>query len=401
MGGGSSDGTLTIYGQSGSSGALNIDNESTGILAYNDLIINGGIISVSTNNGYAIDCRGNVVINGGRVTATAPGWAISGVNGVVINGGKVTATAQNAAIDGKTIAINGGTVIADGPVDNYATIAEQMIDCTISGTNKRVITESIDGDVATAMQTLFGNNASVDASFKRTFNGGVASTICLPFPMTSIPSGKVYEFVGVEYDDTDGWVATMSDATPSGNSVDETVANKPYLFMPSTNGAVPFTGTINPASITAGTTSSTDTYWTFLGTYSQLTYGSGQFTDPVFGFAASDAGQGVNDVKAGEFVRADDGAFIPAFRAFLKYAGDETSLQARATRGGGAGIPETITVRLLGKNGEIQGIGEIRLSTGEVTFDSNAWYDLNGRRLAEKPTQKGIYINGGHKVAIK
>ena len=48
--------------------------------------------------------------------------------------------------------------------------------------------------------------------------------------------------------------------------------------------------------------------------------------------------------------------------------------------------------------GDIDGIGEIRLSTGEVTFDPNVWYDLNGRRLDGKPTQKGIYINGGHKV---
>ena len=90
-----------------------------------------------------------------------------------------------------------------------------------------------------------------------------------------------------------------------------------------------------------------------------------------------------------------------AFRAFLKYEGDETSLQARATRSGGAGVPDRIAVRLLDRNGETQGIGEIRLSTGEVTFDPNAWYDLNGRRLAGKPTTKGIYINGGHKVVIK
>jgi hypothetical protein len=58
-------------------------------------------------------------------------------------------------------------------------------------------------------------------------------------------------------------------------------------------------------------------------------------------------------------------------------------------------------VRLIGKSGEIDGIGEIRLSTGEVTFDPNAWYDLNGRKLDGKPTQKGIYINGGKKIAIK
>ncbi len=31
----------------------------------------------------------------------------------------------------------------------------------------------------------------------------------------------------------------------------------------------------------------------------------------------------------------------------------------------------------------------------------NAWYTLDGRRLAEKPTAKGIYINGGKKIVVK
>lgn len=32
---------------------------------------------------------------------------------------------------------------------------------------------------------------------------------------------------------------------------------------------------------------------------------------------------------------------------------------------------------------------------------SDAWHDLSGRRLSGKPTTKGVYINGGHKVVIK
>ena len=409
-----SSGTLTIYGQSGSSGALNIDNDGPGINTSNDLTINGGIISVSANPGYAIDCHGNLVINGGRVTATTQSGganAIFGIDGVVINGGKVTATAQDGwAIDGLNVAINGGTVIADGSVDNYATIAEQMIDFTISGTNKRVITESIDDDVVTALQTLFGNNASVDASFKRTFKGGVASTICLPFPMTSITNdGTMYGFVGVTYDDNEGWVATMIDTSPDGdNRLSATEANTPYLFKRYSDGAVTFTGTINTASITAGSASCTDPYWTFNGTYSRLTYSDNLNGQHIFGFAASTTAAGAGNnanqdaVTAGEFVKAIDGAYFPAFRAYLAYTGSEGSLtQARAKRGGETGIPEYITVRLIGKNGEITGIGEIRLSTGEVTFDSNAWHDLNGRKLDGEPTVKGIYINGGHKVVIK
>ena len=33
--------------------------------------------------------------------------------------------------------------------------------------------------------------------------------------------------------------------------------------------------------------------------------------------------------------------------------------------------------------------------------DSGDWYDLSGRKLASKPVQKGIYVNGGRKVTVK
>ena len=36
---------------------------------------------------------------------------------------------------------------------------------------------------------------------------------------------------------------------------------------------------------------------------------------------------------------------------------------------------------------------------GQWSMDT--WYDLNGRKLDKKPTQKGIYINNGRKVVVK
>ena len=33
--------------------------------------------------------------------------------------------------------------------------------------------------------------------------------------------------------------------------------------------------------------------------------------------------------------------------------------------------------------------------------NANPWYDLNGRRLAGKPTSKGVYVNNGRKVLVK
>ena len=58
-------------------------------------------------------------------------------------------------------------------------------------------------------------------------------------------------------------------------------------------------------------------------------------------------------------------------------------------------------MRLVGSNGETTAIGTLDTKTGEMTFDSEAWYTLDGVRLSGKPTKKGLYINNGKKVVIK
>ena len=51
-------------------------------------------------------------------------------------------------------------------------------------------------------------------------------------------------------------------------------------------------------------------------------------------------------------------------------------------------------------NGDTTGIEDVRglMSDGR---SEGAWYDLNGRKLQQKPTRKGVYLNNGHKVVIK
>ena len=48
--------------------------------------------------------------------------------------------------------------------------------------------------------------------------------------------------------------------------------------------------------------------------------------------------------------------------------------------------------------GGMTGIGASPVNSEEV--NSEKWYDLNGRQLQEKPTQKGVYLNGGRKVVV-
>ena len=84
-------------------------------------------------------------------------------------------------------------------------------------------------------------------------------------------------------------------------------------------------------------------------------------------------------------------------------AGSEPSNARALTRSAAATeeLPQSITVKLISANGETTAIGTLDTKTGEVTFDSEAWYTLDGVRLSGKPSTKGIYINNGKKIVIK
>ena len=248
-------------------------------------------------------------------------------------------------------------------------------------------------------------------TFSRTFTSSVASTICLPFQMTSVTGGTVYEFTDVTYDESkSAWVASFSD-----EGVSTTEAGKPYLFIPSASGAVDFSGTVvegryRPSSDTPthlvlyngtpGTSQSIHTggdngTWTFHGTYTKQTYGS-NLTGTVYGFAAE--AYDANGIAAGNFVKASGSAYVPPFRCYLTYSG--SSLARSTTRGAADGLPDRIIVRLIGGNGGTTDIGTMDTRTGEVVLGSE-WFGLDGRRIQGQPSQKGVYINNGKKMIVK
>ena len=238
--------------------------------------------------------------------------------------------------------------------------------------------------------------AGKTAQFSRTFSSGVCSTICLPFGQTPSSSlGAFYEFSGVSRG-TSPWTVTMTQVTTLE-------AGKPYLFAPATDDNINFTGTMSgSSSATPGTTSAadatTDGTWSFNGTYATVEWAS----DPgnIYGYSSGQAyGSSGDNRAAGEFIRVKTGGIRP-FRAYLEYT-PPTSART-VTRSGendGDALPETMTVRLIGLDGQTTGFGTINTRTGEITFDG--WYTLDGHRLSGQPSQKGIYIHNGSKVAIK
>ena len=281
----------------------------------------------------------------------------------------------------------------------------ERADVTINGTNNQGTGVNV---VGVNITEEVGNIKSV--TYNRPFNTAQAATVILPFNYTcnDDEGGKFYGFKEVVYDeDLHKWVCTMEE--PSTGSL---TANTPYLFMPSetkmkfpniehmTGGVVTLLPTTANDGLYGGAT--TDAAWNFHGSYKGKSWA---VASNDYGFAAqsgTEAG-GAATVDAGQFVRFTTNAFIKPMRCYLSYVGTSAPAPARGLTRTAAtdNLPQSITVRLVSRSGETTAIGEIDTKTGKMTFDSEAWYTLDGVRLSGKPSRKGIYINNGRKIVIK
>ena len=282
----------------------------------------------------------------------------------------------------------------------------ERADVTINGTGNNLVGVNITEEV--------GNIKSV--TYNRPFTAAQAATVILPFSYICNGSegsegGKFYGFKEVTYDyDQHIWVCTMQE--PGNTAVTTLTANTPYLFMPNattmtfpnissmTGGVVTLLPTTANDGLYGGAT--TNAAWNFYGTYKGKSW---TVASNDYGFAArsgTEAG-GAATVEAGQFVRFTMGAFIKPMRCYLSYVGTEAPAPARGLTRAAAtdDLPQSITVRLVSRNGETTAIGTLDTTTGEVSFDSEAWYTLDGVRLSGKPSTKGIYINNGRKIVIK
>ncbi|MBR3414069.1 MAG: hypothetical protein IKG81_15425 [Bacteroidales bacterium] len=270
--------------------------------------------------------------------------------------------------------------------------------------------------------------------YNRSFTNGKPVTIMLPFNFTrnritlagsnENPSGKFYEFKGIEENQDHKWVAVMIEAgeTLSNEVVENTLqANHPYLYVPNErteHWAMYVSGGINIFTEgNEGGTKETEYYygdgmpwnhWKFKGTYQPRYWSETENPEEVgkvYGFAGSTKEVDGKLVEAGDFVRVKSGAKIRPTSCYLEWVKPLTdNAPARGmTRGAAADeeLPQRITVKLVSASGETTAIGTLDTTTGEMTFDSEAWYTLDGVRLSGKPSTKGIYINNGKKVVIK
>jgi hypothetical protein len=250
------------------------------------------------------------------------------------------------------------------------------------------------------MRSYLKGRKNVPLSFSRYFNARVSSTICLPFEMNVEQLGEVgkfYRFAGI---DTQNWIVTMEEKDPSNAETSKLAEHTPYLFMPKNDGMVTFYGTCSEvkSEINGGSVEIDD--WIFEGTYSEFSWNEDMGS--IYGFASTAYTPDDNsyEVKAGDFVMAMEGASVPAYRAYMYYD-ESNAVKGRRAK---TELPSSIKVVLVGKDGSTTAINDMRIGdNGEWRMDDAAdgWFTIDGSRLAEKPSARGIYINNGRKVAIK
>ena len=440
-------GSLHIYGQSQGTGALTATANSSVAIKVDDYItIDGGIVNATstgdvgiygidgvTINGGTVNAKGiysdgDITINGGKVTATATSNSgICSNNGTIILGlsnatDYITAESYNGAVkvaDGQTLVDDGGNIWS-GTLD-YNQIEHGINGRTLKPVMGVVLTKDGSGNISaefdgTSLETVsIPINITVNSvTLNRTFTLHKCATLMLPFSLgdgQSLNGGILYKFDGVNNGEGD-WVATLSKFTSPLK------ANTPYLIEPNghmTDDKITFDlngGTVTLNTTTAGEDSNEkDDLWDFIGTYSYIKWTSDTGDQDysaereaeigkVYGFAAVEK----TGIHVGDFVRVASGAKIRPMCAYLKWKGsipNNARALTRAATNDDTELPQRITVKLVSANGETTAIGTLDTTTGEVSFDSEAWYTLDGVRLSGKPSTKGIYINNGKKIVIK
>ena len=400
-----------------------------------DVTFSGVTLNTTTDNtgNYVITAttNGKLTISPASVTLTANSDTKE------YNGAEQTVEGFMSSVNGLTF--SGVTASGSGTnTGNYdVTFTGVTVNETKDETGNYVVTETTNGTLIITAKTVTDNNAltvtqdenGYYATFKgsandevsipeaitvksvtltRDFSNGKYATLMLPFSLNAneqtgqtLTGANIYQFVGVTKVNGQ-WIATMQ--TPTS----PLQANTPYLVEPVTanltDGKLTFG--LNGGTVTlqtgASNNNSTDTDWQFIGTYTRLTYGTAPFSGHVYGFASKDKTVNGVDVKAGEFVYAKEGAAVPPLRCFLTYKNGEQYAGARSmTRGTTSeeDLPQSITVRLIGTNGETTNIVTMDTFTGDILTDG--WYSMDGMKLEGKPTKKGLYINNGKKVVIK
>ena len=289
----------------------------------------------------------------------------------------VTATpTPKANNDGSyTITMNNADVIVTATIENLHYDALTLNDATAN-------TATLEANEEKTM--------NITISGRKLYKDGDWNTLCLPFAVSEAQITAYTDFSGCTIMELDteteysghktGFDATNGTLYLYFKTATAIEARKPYLIKWTTTGDAITSPVFNVSYIESSSPKSiqsTDGKVSFIGIY-----------DPV-------------DISGNSYLYLGSGnnlywpsttRTINAFRAYFQLHGIT------------AGEPNSnANVRAFslhfGDDGEQTGITTISKESRSEGVD--AWYDLSGRKLSGKPTQKGIYIYNGKKRVIK
>lgn len=215
-----------------------------------------------------------------------------------------------------------------------------------------------------------------DVHLIRSFEAGKYYTICLPFAVnaTALTAAfgtkpTLYKFNGVSLDSDELNKITLDFASSA-----LIAANTPYIMLSNVTIDNPvFAGAKVKAVTNNITTSATEEEYVGADVYFKGTYTPGTVVPAGALYLKSD------DAK---LYVSQGGTKMKGTRAYI----DITELGA------------TFDVKncVLALDGQETAIDAI-----DADLKAEGWFDLNGRKLAQKPATKGVYISNGKKVVVK
>ena len=322
---------------------------------------------------------------GGKGGANADGTAAADGEETMINSEKTNVVFDEESYKGYTFLgwYNGIDIRAAGGEGANPGAAAQ------SGTYDviaAVITLADNADNSTTISDAHGYLADVTLSGRTLYKDGDWNTLCLPFDVTI--AGSPLEGATVKELDTEGTYDTDKKTgydTTSGTLylyfkvATKIVAGKPYLVKWDATTPDNFENPVfnsvtidNTASTTVTASNTGLNTVQFIGNYSPVT---------LTGLDASNYYLGTGS----KLYWPSQDRTMNSFRAYFHVdLGGNANVKAFVLN-----LDDTTTGISLTPGPSPKGEG------------SEYWYDLSGRKLSGKPTQKGIYIVNGKKVVIK
>ena len=405
-------GTVYAYGGNDAAGIGSGQEEVIGGVHGGTITITGGYVYAEGNDvaagiGAGEDAdMGNITITGGIVEAHGGGgedWANAintdddneGVNSITLGDNMMVTSERDFTYTERIDAVKGRKDVIikpcthNGAIYTMSNATTHSLSCSYCKTTSQPHTFGSYGECDACHLVSLADNASntdvishwenTEKSFvltgRKLWKDNSWNTLCLPFAVDNF-NGTPLEGATVKTLETTSFSDGTLTLNFSENGLTAIEAGMPYIVKWETTADPIENPVFKSVTITSTTPADVESEAAnFCGIYSPVSIGS----------------EGDNTML---YMGADNKVYYPnaamtinAFRAYFTLNGITAGDPAAGVRSFvlNFGDDETTGIK----------------PTSNSSLNGAEWYDLSGRRLSGKPTQKGIYVINGNKIVIK